>query len=308
MTTDTVLEATASTPAMPAARPVDAQVVAAAKATILTAAGAALNPAQPATTTVQAETVDLLADCVRVSLGGAEKFISYQAFYGILKARVSREDSTESGLKGFSLPRNCTWIGKDSENLEVNFYYPECVREITYHDTKMKVVMPNLIIYHKLRKFSASEYEIVLTRYFCTDLSGRFIPKDKISCVDSRARIFLSPFSNTYEQGHMCYGYNTLPKRVSETNLRPLDGFYEFLFNSPFNDDLGIRALARSTDVGTWYRSLEKLANEGKPFPYSKLRGWISQSGQEDTSTDDEDEDDSGIAAEPDQATDTLPF
>jgi hypothetical protein len=235
-----------------------------------------------------AQEVVLLGDCVRFEVNGVAKYITYDVFLEIVRQAAGRASTEGPGaVVGTSLPRNCIWFGRNADSMEMNFFYPEHVAEITYFSTKYTVVVPNIVIYHKLLKSGATEYSVETVRYFCTDHTSRTIPKVKISQVDHGNRIYLLPFTNTYDRGHMCYGYNTMPKKVTVDNVRALDGYFQFLFNSPFNDDLGVQALARaSTPPKDWYGLLAKTAKDNKPFPYSKLRGWASM----DRSTPENDE------------------
>jgi len=50
------------------------------------------------------------------------------------------------------------------------------------------------------------------------------------------------------------------------------------IFNSPFNQDLGVKALSRSSQycsVDAWFDYLARLAKEPEPkFPYGELSGY----------------------------------
>lgn len=224
---------------------------------------------------VEAQEVFLLPDSVKVTIGGVDKFISYSSFIDTLRKHVERDSVDEMGsVKGSSLPPNCTWLGKSSSVMELNFYYPERVRTITYYDSKMEVTIPNVILYHRLVSTSDGEYTVSLSKYFCTDLTGDRVPKELINGIDHGKRIFLFPFSNTYDHAGMCFGNNSMPRIIKKANLRELNWYYEYLFNSPFNDDLGIEAAKGRPAVRNWYSDLAAAAKAGTGFPYERLSGF----------------------------------
>lgn len=219
-----------------------------------------------------------LEDCVVVKIGSGaaelEKKISYEDFKAILTQALGRREDEK--LEGYHLPSNCFYFAKSSSQIQLSCYYQERVGEIIYGSKKMKIKVPNLIISHVLGRKPGNSLKVESSKYFCTNLPVNKLPQNKfINSVEPNAKIFLSPFSNTYREGNMCYGGNQMPATYTENNLRGLDYYYQFLFSSPFNNDLGINALSQGRDyVGEWYSELEKIAKAEGPFPYERLRGY----------------------------------
>lgn len=240
----------------------------------------AVEQAAPAerTVSVKVQEAMFLEDCVIVKLGPEkaeiEKRISYEDFKGILTSALGRRE--EEKLEGFHLPSNCFYFAKSGSQIQLSCYYQERSAEIRYIDTKMTIRVPNLIISHVLERKSGQPAKVISSRYFCTDQAVNKLPQEKfINIADNNHRIWISPFSNTYHEGNMCYGGNSMPVSFPEFNLRGLDYYYQFLFTSPFNSDLGIAALDSGREsVEEWYRTLEKVAANNEPFPYNRLRGF----------------------------------
>lgn len=222
-----------------------------------------------------------LEDCVVVKLGSAkaeiEKRISYEDFKAIISSTLGRREDEK--IEGFHLPSNCFYFAKSATQVQISCYYQERIAEITYFDQKMKIKVPNIIISHVLDRKAGQNAKVVSSRYFCTDLPVNRLPQEKfIGNLDHNKRIWLSPFSNTYQEGNMCYGNNTMPVSYPEHNFRGLDYFYQFLFTAPFNSDLGIYALSEGRDgVSRWYETLQTIATKDEPFPYHRLRGFQPQ-------------------------------
>jgi hypothetical protein len=72
----------------------------------------------------------------------------------------------------------------------------------------------------------------------------------------------------------MCYGGNSMPSHFQDNNLQGLNWYYQFLFESPFNNDLGLRSLKEEVVAQDWFKTLETAAKNNEPFPYEKLRGY----------------------------------
>jgi hypothetical protein len=217
--------------------------------------------------------VQIFQDHVRVTLsGGVEKSISLDEFRTILNTAVGRAEETK--LDGFNLPAHVFYFAKSGSELQLSCYYATRVAVIQYFQEKIKIVMPNVIVSHVLQKSGDRSWRMQDSKYFCTDFTVSKLPRDFIYRVDHSKHIFLLPMSNTYNEARMCFGHNSMPKQFMENNLRGLDWYYQYMFESPFNDDLGIIATSYGYRVSDWYRFLEKIAADNKPFPYEKLTGF----------------------------------
>jgi hypothetical protein len=196
-------------------------------------------------------------------LKGLDKNISLLDFKVMLDSSLNIQSNQ---LVSFDLPVNCYHFGCSSTELIVLCYYPERVTEILYYDKRIKIPFPNLIIHHKLRIKSPS-WNVYDTNYFITNKTVPEIPSEFISFADPKKGIFSVPFSNFYGgDGKMCYGRNSMPFSFNQ-NLRALDWYYQVIFNSPFNDDLGIHGTRTRVSVSSWYNKLEGL----NKFPYDEM-------------------------------------
>lgn len=226
---------------------------------------------QEPTIDVDAQQVFLMDGCVKTIVNGAEKFISLEDFVSILERGLSSQRATQT--EQLFLPRGVTYMGRTASSISLNCYHPGGIRNIKYHDNNRPSVIPNIIVSHRL-SCAGHDMTVESTRYFCTDLPASRLPRRLINSVNPEERIYLLPFTNTYAEGNMCYGSNSMPRVFHEGNLRGLDWYYDYMFESPFNDDLGITALARSESPSSWYSQLARLAQTNEPFPYEKLRGY----------------------------------
>ena len=220
--------------------------------------------------TVQAQPVYLMDGCVKVMINGSEKFIAMDSFLEILDRSISADRAAR--VEDMFLPSNVMYMGRSASKLFLNCYYAGGVRNVTYGSSRPSVI-PNIVVAHSLESRGA-DWQVSSTKYFCTDIAASRLPRRFINAAAPSDRVFLLPFTNTYGDGRMCYGSNTMPVKFQGGNLRGLDWYYQYLFESPFNDDLGLRALARQQSPSDWYRSLAKKAKDGEPFPYELLEGF----------------------------------
>jgi hypothetical protein len=222
--------------------------------------------------------VDLLDDCVRIHLGkGISKLVSYEEFVQSLSGALDKT-KLSSQMIGYSLPPGTFFFSVGASTIEISCYYPECVRELMYSPRggvptlTRKSVIPNVIISHRLTKSKGNSWAVADTRFLSTD--KKLSELNRKSYLKVEPGFFLIPFSNIYEDARMCYGANVRTGKVDLPELRPLHWYYEILFTSPFNDDLGVRALkpADGRTVSWWYTHLAEMAEKNKPFPYELLR------------------------------------
>lgn len=221
-------------------------------------------------------TVDLLQDAVRLHLGkGFEKLVSYEDFIDTISKLMDKNKEIDK-LSKLWLPPGVFYLAMSSRKMEIACYYPECQRDLTYHArnaTKAitrKSVIPNILISHVLTKDKGDTWGVSDTRYFCTDKPLQELARKCYFSLNDG--LSLMPFTNTYTNGRLCYGQNVRTSQVTVPDMRGLHWYYEMLFTTPFNDDLGINAISYANiTVPTWYQLLANLAIENKPFPYDKL-------------------------------------
>lgn len=223
--------------------------------------------------------VILFEDSVGIMVGNnssaIEKRISYEDFATIIGAITDRR--TNHKMEGFQLPANCFYFARSSNEINLSCYYAERTATIKHVGSRSyEIKFPNTIISHKLVKHNTKDWKVQESRYFVTDKKVTVLPKTFIFEVSANNRIWLFPFPNTYSEGRMCYGGNSMPTVFSESNLAGLNWHYQFLFDSPFNNDLGIRSLANEPSITDWFRKLEKANKDNTPFPYNELRGYTA--------------------------------
>lgn len=213
--------------------------------------------------------------CVVVKSNGVDKFISLDSFLSALAASstVGEGDSIE----GVLLPSNTFFFARTVTRIRLSCYYAGGVRNVKYSEFDRPSVVPNIIISHTLVK-SGDTWSLSTSRYMTTDLPVSGLPNRFINSASASDRVFGLPFTNTYADGRMCYGGNSMPAAFRGNNLRGLDWYYQYLFETPFNDDLGLSALSNRQSPSLWYQKLATLASEGKPFPYNELSGYPEQS------------------------------
>ena len=223
-----------------------------------------------------------MPEAVKITFGnGMEKYISYQEFLRVLTSIVDNTQVTTKGGESFMLPSNVFFFSHSSTEVCINTYYTardshlKFIKPDTNKATSFDITMPNLILAITLTAGrNKKDWRVTGSKYFCTDLPVSKLPKNFINSVRHSDHVFLMPMSNTYGEGNMCTGGNTMPSNMTENNLRALDWYYQYMWESPFNSDLGVRALKRNMEVHSWYDLLKKKAEKKEPFPYDLLTGW----------------------------------
>lgn len=214
----------------------------------------------------------MTSTCVVVKSNGIDKFISLDSFLSALSA----SSSTGQGetLDGVLLPSNTFYFARSLTKIQLSCYYSGGIRNLKYGSWDRPSVIPNIIVSHALTK-SGDAWSVATSRYFVTDLPVSGLPNRFINSVSHEEHIFAMCFTNTYSDCRMCYGSNAMPQTFRGNSLRGLDWYYQFLFETPFNDDLGLSPVKDRPSPATWYSKLAALAEEGKPFPYEDLVGYV---------------------------------
>lgn len=221
-------------------------------------------------------TLDLLDDCVRLHLGsGVYKFITYENLIDKLQSTVTKE-TVKTKREELWLPGGTYYQSVSSAVMNLACYYPECVRNIRFETTSVKtameIVVPNIIITHELTKATSNQWKVTNSKYLVTNKSlaeiERRFPNKSDPDMDQMC------FTNVYNDARLCYGENVRVSEVNLPDLRPLNWYYEILFVSPFNNDLGLPTLHNSTFREypvKWYEHLAKCAKDKAPFPYQQI-------------------------------------
>lgn len=206
---------------------------------------------------------------------GVSKAISMQNFFDILTTALSTTAKTT--MSDYILPANCYLFSISGTEMKVSCYYPAKAREIKYisgqstKPTEMTIALPNIIIAHTLKKREPG-WQLVSTLYLCTDLGVNGIPTKHMVGPSKKDRIWNLPLPNMYGDGRMCFGQNTLLVNFTD-NLRGLDWYFKVLYESPFNNDLGIRGVSSQPTPSSWLKTLADRAAQGQDFPYNLLSG-----------------------------------
>lgn len=236
--------------------------------------------------------VVIYPDYAEVTLpNGFKKNISIQDFKELITKAIGETQVEEMvETKGMLPPSNMIFYSKTKTELKLSCYYPGGKRILKFVNEgnkkeEFEIIVPNIIISHVLIKDKANTDFIVngYSKYFCTNLPVSKLPTTFIYEIDHAKGIFLLPMSNTYDGGNMCFGSNSMPARFKDDNYRGLDYYYKFLWDTPFNSDLGIKALDRLciyNRPATWYKYLNHLSKSETPvFPYFELRGYKDEAG-----------------------------
>lgn len=229
--------------------------------------------------TVDGITVDLLDDCVQVHQGkGITKFIAYEVFLELLN-KIANKNGTKEKRQDYYLPSGTYYFTVSSTTMQVACYYPECKREIKYRprgvsssESRMTVVIPNLVIAHTLTKKDSTTWVVSDSRYLVTYKTLSQIERRFPSKSDPDMERMC--FTNVYGDARLCYGENVRVAELKMPDLRGLSWYYEILFISPFNDDLGLNMLTKTAfreNYSSWYKHLEKLAQTNGSFDYKDV-------------------------------------
>lgn len=223
----------------------------------------------------------ITSDGVAIDVGSGEKIISHAEFLDKFEAAMGRTASKERGVfLKTRIPLNTFYLQIGQDSVGISMYYPEGIKTTKYRAKKADRLMPNIIVSHHLIKSDRSsgegEWKRTDTRIFCTDAPLSRIPSKHIWNVDHAGHIFKMPFPNTYTDGRVCWGENSIPAYVPKDNLSLLNRAYDTFVESIFNDDLGNPTISSHTIPG-WFDHLQSLAEapaDKRKFPYSLMSGY----------------------------------
>jgi len=220
--------------------------------------------------------VVLLDSCVRVEYGASRsKLISYDDFIESLSMAATKRK--EGAVLEVFFPDNLFYFSHTASSIKVSCYYPEHIVSLTFSDDGGPVprLLPNAIISFILERrpekgpnayFLSSDHI-----YFLATKKSKLELARKFYTAPIPGEISLLPVSNLYDNGRMCFGQNARIADFQLPDLRPLMSYYYTLVNSPFNRDLGVRAINGAFSTENWFRELARLAKAGLPFPYQTL-------------------------------------
>lgn len=219
----------------------------------------------------------LLDSCVQVGYAeGRTKLISYEALLESLQASVS--SATESTLLEVFLPDNTFYFAQTATQIKISLYFPEHVVPLEFEGDGMGPtprLLPNMIISFLLVRSTAKGTRAYTLSgdhayFLCTHMSRLELPR-KFYTGPVPGETALLPVSNLYDNARMCYGANQRLADFKLPDLRPLISYYYTLTGSPFNRDLGVRAISGAFSTEGWFREIARLAKAGLPFPYKTV-------------------------------------
>lgn len=235
----------------------------------------------PEVAQVQAVIAEFLEDCVRVNVGkGYTKLVDYTDFADSFSKFMNKK-APEVKKMSLLLPNNVFWLAYSPTQIEISSYYTGGVKKVNYRGNSVDRVTPNIIISHVLDSNKGKwTIETGNSFFLATDLSLSMLTKRFYKGPSIANRVYVLPFSNMYDTGAMCTGENQLPRVFENGDLRSLNSYYDMIFNSPFNSDLGVKALGYnnpySGNPSDWFAYLAKLAKEVNPeFPYREIAGFV---------------------------------
>lgn len=199
---------------------------------------------------------------------GMKKTLSIHDYVSSLTSTIGVDEK----VTPMFLPSNTYLASHSQTSMIIGCYFAEAKREIQYKPRgaaslkKIPIVFPNIVISHQLKRVG-DEWHLKQSQFFATNKSLGELPMEFITKADYSKGIWPVPFTNTYDSGNMCYGGNTMPF-VFKDNFRGMDWYYQFLYSTPFNDDLGVRSLKKSMSPAAWY---DYLGKQDK-FPYDMLK------------------------------------
>lgn len=244
----------------------------------------AQTPAEPIQQTPQTEvqeekdelpregiSFDILANGVRVRVGKTTKIVSTDQALAALLTHFNML-SAESEGKGRVLPPGVFYIEEGAKTLRLAAYYEGAVRNVNFRGTVKRRVTPNVVIGFTLSRngdFWTTNSNGVL--YYCTSQTFPEIRKNAMPSLDA---FKLLPFSNVYDNARLCTGENSLPTTFPLFDLSALYAWFNVLWDSPFNMDLGVKAAKDPYrgDPPAWFKLLAERAEDANPtFPYDQL-------------------------------------
>lgn len=224
------------------------------------------------------QVVTIYDQYVAMNIDGIAKMLSIDDFKTVLDKILN----TEARIDPVIMPRNVLMFGKSSNNIQLNTYWPGMDTELTfkkYGELKartFKVKMPNVIVYFNLALNSVGTFTVNTARYFSTpkspgELGMGMSNLEFIREVDYKNKIYPLALPNMYSDGKACYGGNSMPGGL-KSDLRPLDWYYLFLKETPFNGDLSVPGVQRN------YQNAEELlkflqSKNTEAYPFDELFG-----------------------------------
>ena len=217
-----------------------------------------------------AVSIDLLDKVARLTLAnGMTKLLSYTQVARLINKYLETQEIV-TGLK-LKLPPNVFALNLNSSSASLSMYFPTNIRPVNFHGQSLPRVLPNVIVTVSMSR-NGEDFKVTDVQYFCTSLDFPEFPRDIVTSENRARKITVLPFSNIYDTGKMCFGQNQMVRDFKKGDLKGLLFYYDSIWLSPFNNDLGVKALRGGNyNVDTWFQLLANLAIKGEPFPYQHI-------------------------------------
>lgn len=180
-------------------------------------------------------------------------------------AALKEFDPSESEYMPMPIPpKNTAFITstKDMTQFKVIMDIPKAVQTIRYD------AMGNQGVYFVgfPRTLCAIEVKQGYEGWKVTD--SRLFAIEENTKLEAGTKLSHFPFPNVYKgsrEGAICWGANVLP---IFKEIRDLENIFQMFLQAPFNEDLGLRILAKQQGM-TFHSYLEHLENDGEPKPFN---------------------------------------
>ena len=156
--------------------------------------------------------------------------------------------------------------------IKPKLHTPSSFIVVSNDSTEPNTVKIVSIISVYLSKSDSNIFKVTDSKYFATKEPLGSISRTLATSSSGFSNL---PFSNVYDSGSLCFGTAMKISSFTPPDLRGVHSYYQVLFDSAFNNDLGIKALKsgrRQEPVSKWYDYLATLAADKKPFPYKELQ------------------------------------
>lgn len=239
------------------------------------AAPEAAPPPPPPSKEFTVQSASFTESFVQVSLAsGLTKNLSWADFVKIMMEVNGSIQSAPLRSSPFLLPPNTYYFNPQDGVIDLNVYHPSAVKKCTFYGKDYQCRVPNIVLSFTLKfDIKTGKGGVNSVKYWCTDKPAGNMPVGPITNHNHKQGIYLLSMPNVYERADLCFGQNVMPSQVINFDLRGLHWYYDVMWNSPFNNDLGVPGLKNNRDVETWLKLLAQKATDNQPFPYEMLRG-----------------------------------
>lgn len=213
--------------------------------------------------TKKAFTMEVMEDCIKIEVAPSiYKTISLIEFRDLFLKEIRQEAKEEAS--DIILPPNTISFSRAKSTLRLECFYPETIAKVRHFTKNYEIPFPNTLVMYELKTEGKGNCWTV------TSVNYKVYTGDVNQLTSSKSaegKLKQMPFPNFYTYGSMCYGGNSMPNRFVNGNLKGLKYYYDVIFLSPFNNDLGVTGTKTHYGPEAWFKHLATL----KTFPYTEL-------------------------------------